>query len=254
MADSHSTGAEFIPPAVSYLRVSPKPKHAQKDPEDDCNSIQVQKSRCERYAELWKYRIVREFIDPDESAGTALHEREKGKLLLEYLSKIDVRVLIVQRIDRLFRDTVDGLLQMSHWERQGVVVHFADQGGCTIDTGTATGRMIFTNLLGQATFERELTAERTSLAMLDYQRRGRRMGGVPPYGKMIDPADPDMYIDNPEEMRAIASMLELRNTGLKEWAIAKRMNDRKIRSRGAGWRGDTIRDILDRYDRDKKSA
>ena len=254
MANSHSNGASILTPAVSYYRVSPKPLHAERPPDDDCNSIAVQKSSCERYANVWQHRLVRQFPDPDSSAGTALHERDKGKELLDYLQKTHIGVLIVQRIDRLFRDTVDGLLQMAHWDRTGVVVHFADQGGCSINTGTATGRLIFTVLLGQATFEREIIGERTSLAMLDYQRRGRRMGGVAPYGKSIDPNDPDRLIDNPVELKAIEAMLNLRAIGMREWATANSLNRMGARGcRGKQWTGETIRDILVRYDCDAKA-
>lgn len=258
MATPQSNGKVHTIPAVSYLRYSPRPVKVKASVadlrEDECDSIPVQKERCKRYAAMWGYEIYKFIEDPDSSAGTALQDREKGAELLKYVQTHQCDHIIVQRIDRLFRNTVDGLETMKFLTNQGIHVHFADEGGNSINTTTSTGRFIFTILLGRATYERELIGERTSIALLDYQRRGKRISKNAPYGKMFDPNNPDWMIDDPKEQNIIGIMLRMRESGWGSQRTATFLDKNGFKGRGYRWNPDHIAEILYRYDQDMRSS
>jgi DNA invertase Pin-like site-specific DNA recombinase len=64
---------------------------------------------------------------------------------------------------------------MNHFKRQGVILHFADQSGCTLDLSTGEGEFMFTILLAAASLEPRRTADRISKAMKHRQDNGQPM-------------------------------------------------------------------------------
>ena len=244
---------EGFTPAVEYCRVSPRPKIEGKE-HDDRDSIPVQHERNQRYAALWNYHLRFRFEDPDSSATTFFQDRDVGKKVLDCFHEWDVHHLIVQRIDRLFRDTVDGLMQMIHWEKQGITVHFSDEGGNCINTSTAWGKRFFTMALADAAYWRDITAERTSTALLSYQRKGRRVSSQPCYGRMIDPIDPTRTLINDAEQRIIADIVALQKVGNGPYQIERLLNKDRVPARGKKWSAFAVKSILNRYWQDQEAA
>ena len=76
--------------------------------------------------------------------------------LLEKLSKGDV--LVVTKLDRFCRTTKEGLQYVDKLSDKGVKVHILNMG---LIEDTAMGRLIVTNLLAFAEFERAMIIERT---------------------------------------------------------------------------------------------
>lgn len=85
--------------------------------------------------------------------------------------------LVVARLDRLGRDTVDVLELLRALDKQGIRVRILNVGA---ETGTANGRMFLTILMAIAEFERELIRERT-LAGLAAARASREKVRTPLY-------------------------------------------------------------------------
>jgi DNA invertase Pin-like site-specific DNA recombinase len=91
------------------------------------------------------------------------------------------------KLDRLFRDAADALVQTRAWDRAGVALHLCDMGGGAVDTSSPMGRMLLTMLSGFAEFERAMIAERTSIAIRHKRDRGEYIGGQAPYGyELVD--------------------------------------------------------------------
>ena len=222
-----------------YARFSPRRN------EEDCESIEVQVDRCVRYAEQLNLEVGRLVTDRSVSGGTPIADREGGSKIVDNIRRGDH--VIAQRVDRMFRDTVDGLSKIREWTNLGVTIHLADQGGCSINCSTAVGRWFITNLLSMAEFEKNLTAEKTSGAMKHHQANGRRMSHHAPYGWEVDEDDRSRLIENKEEQDAIERIVELRSEGMSYGEIAERIWRMGHPSRSGQWHSETVRRIYTRH-------
>jgi DNA invertase Pin-like site-specific DNA recombinase len=90
---------------------------------------------------------------------------------LRYVREGDV--LVVCKLDRLARSTLHLHQIAAELERDGVALRVLDQ---SIDTGTPTGRLLFTMLAAIAQFENELRAERQADGIAAARARGQEMG------------------------------------------------------------------------------
>ncbi len=184
--------------AVIYTRFSPRPVQ-DGDAEriaanEDAESIRLQVDVCHRYAVMKELVVTETIKDPETSARqTPLFEREGGSRLKCLPTGTHV---ICSKLDRVFRSTADGLLTMNYFKKHGIVLHFADQSGCTVELSTGEGEFMFTVLLAAASLEPRRTADRTSKAMKHRQSNGERMTSKQtiPFGYMIDPFDEDRII------------------------------------------------------------
>ena len=213
--------------AIIYSRYSPRPAK-DGDAErvaanEDAESIRLQIDICHRYA-LMKELVVTETIkDPETSARkTPLFEREGGSRLRSLPRGTHV---ICSKLDRVFRSTADGLRTMNHFKKLGIILHFADQSGCTLDLSTGEGEFMFTVMLAAAALEPRRTADRTSKAMKHRQSNGQRMTSAKtiPFGQMVDPNDSSRTIPCPAEIDAIDQAHQLSSLGLSLREIAKRI-------------------------------
>ena len=102
-----------------------------------------------------------------EKHSGASGARPRLKACLEYIREGDV--LVVTRLDRLARSTLH-LCQIGETLKdKGVALHVLDQN---IDTGDATGRLLFNMLGAIGQFETEIRAER----QMDGIQRARMCG------------------------------------------------------------------------------
>jgi DNA invertase Pin-like site-specific DNA recombinase len=213
--------------SIIYTRFSPRPEKVG-DAEriaanEDAESIRLQLDVCHRYA-VMKNLIVTETIkDPETSARqTPLFERNGGSQL-QFLPR--GTHVICSKLDRVFRSTADGLLTMNHFKKQGVIMHFADQSGCTLDLSTGEGEFMFTVLLAAASLEPRRTADRTSKAMKHRQGNGQRMTSAKtiPFGQMADPNDDALTIPCPAELDAVNIACAMKSHGHSLRDIAKEL-------------------------------
>jgi DNA invertase Pin-like site-specific DNA recombinase len=213
--------------AIAYVRVSTQ------EQADHGISLEAQEARIRAYVTMRGLELVKVVIDAGVSAGKyTLDEREGGKLVLAAVRSGLVRHVIALKLDRLFRDAEDALHHTKAWDKAGVSLHLIDLGGASIDTSTAMGRMFLTMMAGFAEMERNLTAERTIAALDRKREKGERLG-VLPYGKCVD-ADGVHLIDHPTEQAVIATVRELRASGLSHRAIAAELNHRGMVNRAGG--------------------
>lgn len=84
--------------------------------------------------------------------------------------------LVIWRLDRLGRSLPHLLEVVADLDRRGV--HLRSLGE-TIDTSSATGRLVFHVMAALAAFERELTAERVAAGVASYRARTGQWGRRP---------------------------------------------------------------------------
>lgn len=226
--------------AALYVRYSPRP-------DDLCESLEVQEDRLRKYFAYLNIPVGPVLRDPETSARhVPLAEREGGAELLRLTTgkHPECRIVGACRLDRLWRDVVDGILTLQLWQSSKVACHFADEGGQSLNTTTATGRFIVNVLLAKAAYEPDLSAERTSQAMLHHQSNGRSMSSIAPYGKTRIGKE---LVLNEEEQANITYIIELhRKHGMGQRAIARWMNASGYRARGKKWSHGLVGRILAR--------
>ena len=106
----------------------------------------------------------------EKRSGT-LHKRSKLQACLEYVREGDT--LVVSRLDRLARSTLHLCQIAEELERKQVNLQVLDQN---IDTGSATGRLLFNMLGAIGQFETELRAERQMDGIQKAKENGVRFG------------------------------------------------------------------------------
>jgi len=149
--------------AIGYVRVSTQ-EQAESRLGLEAQRMTITKWAAERGLELTIY----------EDAGITGTSMAKRPALEQALCAAkDGAVLVAYSMSRFARSTRDMLIIAERLKRQG-----ADLVSLTesIDTTTATGRLVFTLLSALAQFERDLTSERTSAALQALKARGVKLG------------------------------------------------------------------------------
>lgn len=227
-----------------YLRYSPHPKSSE------VHSLEVQEDSVLDYCEKNDLEIADVYREPDTSARVALKNRPKGREMLKRIRREKIKHVVIQKLDRIFRDTRDGLEVLERWEKAGVRLHLADEGGVRLDTGTAVGYMVTCFLLSVASFEPRRLSERTRAGTCHRVKNLKRSHGTPPYGWMQDPDNPDRLIEHAEEQAAIRRIMDLKSLGKSLMEIRNTLKKEGYEPRGADWRVNTIRAIAKRHAED----
>ncbi|VGO16200.1 DNA-invertase hin [Pontiella desulfatans] len=209
-------------PVVIYARKSTDAKLEQK-----INSISVQCASARSYIESQQhagwYALDEELMDNNISGATM--ERPGIKRLKQLILEDKVRIVIVNRLDRISRSLSQFLELMTFFEAHGVSLVSVTQN---INTSTPMGRLMIQIIMGFSEFERELICERVTERMHAARKNGQFLGGRPVLGYNIKPEGRALEIDELEAIRVreIFSMyikqrsvktvaLELRNRGWK---------------------------------------
>lgn len=149
-------------------------------------------------------------------------------------------VLIVYSLSRLARSTRDALDIVDRLHKAGANLVSLSE---SIDTTTAMGKFFFTVLAGLAALERDLIAERTSMAMAHKRSLGEYTGGQPPYGfRVVD----GMVVEDADEQRVIRIVKYKQQRGLNSAEIARRLNEIQVPCRGSVWHAKSVRRVLRR--------
>jgi site-specific DNA recombinase len=155
-----------------YCRVSTEEQRERQ-------SILTQRGFGERYTELHKLVVCRVYADDGVSGTVPLDQRPEGSQVLKdaRLRKFDQ--LLVYKLDRFGRDTLEILSSVAKLEKLGVRVRSMTE---EFDTASATGRLMLTMLSGFATHEREVIRERSVAGTLRLAETSTWLGGIVPYG------------------------------------------------------------------------
>jgi DNA invertase Pin-like site-specific DNA recombinase len=199
------------PRIVAYVRVSTE-KQA-----DSGNSLEAQSAKLNLYCQLHDLDLVAVEVDPGESAGSL--NRPGLQRALERLASFEAEGLLVVKLDRLTRSVRD-LCEL-------VDTYFKD-GTCrlmsvseSVDTSTASGRLVLNILTTVSQWEREAAAERTAAVMSHLKATGKFTGGFPPYGYTLD-EDGNLH-ESAAEQAVIIQARSMRAQGLTLRKIAGRL-------------------------------
>lgn len=148
--------------AAIYARVSTQ--HHGQNPE-------VQLVELRRFCEARGWTIGHEVVDHGHSGGST--SRPGLKSLMTLVRGREVDVVIVARLDRLFRSTRHLLTTVAEFTDLGAEFVSLKEA---IDLSTASGKLLLSILGALGEFEKDLMRERTMAGLAFARARGKRLG------------------------------------------------------------------------------
>ena len=182
--------------------------------------MEVQTERIKAYYTLMGLELTKLLIETDVSGKIPIADRPQGSRIAGLVAGGASHVIAL-KLDRLFRNAADALIQCDEWQRDGVALHLVDMGGTAVNTSSAMGKMMLTMLAGFAEFERATIGERITAA-LRHKKASNRVWNHTPYGKTRTPDG--TLVDATDERAVITEVQGMRSTGMTFQAIADRLN------------------------------
>lgn len=208
-----------------YIRVSTVEQAGGTSPED-------QERRIQAIASLTDAGEPRIWRDVGVSGSVPLGERPAGSEMLDEIARGDV--VVSAKLDRLFRNAEDALVQSRHWREEGIDLVLVDMGTDPVTT-SAAGRLYFGMLAQFAEFERERINERTRDGRDAKRQRGGFIGGHAPTGyRVVGAGKTSFVLPDESEMELVAASRHLSNILVYDRSptrIASRLNEMGYRSR-----------------------
>ena len=218
--------------AFSYLRVSGKGQV-------DGDGFPRQREKIAAWAKSARCQIVREFTEEGISGASELADRPALSGLFSAILGNGVRVVLVEKADRLARDLIVSELLLQQFHDIGVQVIEAESGAdLTAGTDNPSAKLIRQILAAVAEFDKTSIVLKLRAARSRKRREQGRCEGRKPYG------------DRPNEAAVIERMRALRRKPKggqrRSFAeIASILNEEGVLSRtGKPWAPEVVRRIL----------
>jgi DNA invertase Pin-like site-specific DNA recombinase len=219
----------------SYLRVSGKSQV-------DGDGFPRQREKIEAWAKLNRCQIVEEFAEEGVSGTSELADRPALSELFTAILANGVRLVVVEKADRLARDLIVSELLLRQFHEIGVKVVEAESGAdlTAANDDNPTAKLIRQILAAVAEFDKTSIVLKLRAARTRKRREDGRCEGRKPFG------------DRPGEAEAIKRMKALRRKPkggerLSFAEIAATLNAEGVASRtGKPWAGEVVRRILSR--------
>ena len=225
-------------PAVSYLRVSGKGQI-------EGDGFDRQRDAIAHFAARNALDIVAEFRDEGVSGTRELANRPGLAAVIDRLESNGVRIVVVERADRLARDLMINEVIVDQLTRLGARVLTADGADLTTADGDPTRTLIRQVLGAVAQFEKSVIVLKLRAARDRIRRRDGRCEGRKPFGS------------RPSEAAGLERIRQLRRKPkgkprLSIAAIAEELNREGIPTRqGRPWRPSSVHAILQRLTAEK---
>jgi len=195
-------------PVLIYTR-----KSTSVGSDKEANSLTAQRASAESFIKSQKHLgwyDRGEKLDEDNVSGATLN-RPMLNRVKQLIREGKVKVVLINRLDRISRSLSQFLELMEFFEEYGVALVSVTQN---FNTGDSMGRLMIQVIMSFAEFERELIRERVTERMHAARKMGRFIGGRPVLGYNIKPEGRELEIDELEAIRVhaiFALYLELRS-------------------------------------------
>jgi len=165
--------------AVAYLRVSGRGQV-------EGHGFERQRDAIDRYAKLHGLTIAAEYRDEGVSGTKETTDRAGLAALLDRVDANGVRLVLVERADRLARDLVVGEIILGQFRERGVAVVEAESGTDLTqgDQDNPTAKLIRQILGVIAEFEKDVIVLKLRAARDRKRRTEGRCEGRKPYGSL----------------------------------------------------------------------
>jgi len=220
---------------IGYIRVSTD------EQAKDGQSLSIQDLQLHKYCELHGHELIDVIVDDGVSASINLDKRPAGFMLLDRLKDKEADGFVVQRLDRAFRITIDGLLTAELFNKRGLTIHSVNEH---IDTTTAFGKFVLRSMLSMAELERDKISERATETFEGLRDQAKPWGPTP-FG-LVRVGD-KLYRDK-ETWAVREAVISLRDT-LSLRAVCTELQQRDIASPSGGklWHPSTLIGIINNH-------
>lgn len=172
-------------------------KSTDENLDSDFNSLDAQRESAEAYIksqvrEGW-LALPDKYDDGAYSGATM--ERPALQRLLADVRTGRLDVIVVYKIDRLSRSLLDFSRLIEELEQYQVSLVSVTQ---QFDTSTSLGRLSLHMVLSFAQYEREVIAERIRDKMSASRKKGKYVGGIPPFGFDVDRVRKRLIVNHEE--------------------------------------------------------
>lgn len=176
------------------------------------------------------------FYDAAHSGSKDIFERPRGREVWALVQPDDH--IVWAKLDRAFRNQIDGLRTIEMLRQKGVNVHSLD---FNLDTSTSNGRCMLSIMLALGQQGREQISENTSASLQAKKRAGLPYNsGVPIGWKKVGVGRKSRFdIDNAEREQAL-EIVGMRTAGMSYDTIVSLMR-RRLRPNGRQWNRNTAR-------------
>ncbi len=222
---------------VGYVRVS------SEEQAREGVSLAPQAEKVRLYCQLHGLEVLDVVVDAGVSAKSL--DRPGLAQVLALLDSGGAAGVVVYKLDRLTRSLADwsGLIDR-YFGRPGGSSLFSVSD--SIDTRSASGRMVLNVMMTMAQWERETIVERTRGAMAFKRSKGERVSGRIPFGSDLGP-DGRSLVANEAEGLALAEVRRWRSEGWPLRRIAAELETRGVATKTGGrWSHSTVQALLKR--------
>jgi len=221
--------------AVGYVRVSTE------DQAKEGVSLDNQKVKIIAYCQL-KDLELREIVE-DAGISAKNLKRTGVQKVLRLARRKEIDAVVVYKLDRIFRSTVDALETTKAFDKWGVSFDSIEE---TLDTRSAMGRFFFTLTAALAEMERRLIGERTKAALTHKRSKSEKTGGDIPFGYDLTPEG--LLMQNNDEQRVIRIIRKLHGQAFSLRRICSELEreGHKTKRGNAVWHPETIAHIIRR--------
>jgi len=186
--------------AVGYVRVSTE------EQAKGGISLDMQRAKILSYANLEEMDLI-EIVADEGISGCTIKARPGIQRVMKMVRSKEVRSVIIYKLDRLSRNTIEALQIARLMDRKGAALHSITE---KFDTKSAMGRFFFTLMASIAEMERGLIRERIQAAMDMKKEKGEACNNNPKYGyRIVD----DLVVPDRDEERIVQRIRALRAEG-----------------------------------------
>jgi DNA invertase Pin-like site-specific DNA recombinase len=198
---------------------------------------------CSDYAKLHDLEIIKPFREEAVSGTQELINRPALQQLLLELEESDIRVVIIEKLDRLARDVIIQETIIKHLTDRGIeIISVAEPDLCSKDPSRVLIRQIFGAIAG---YDRAMIVSRARAARERIRASGRRCEGPKPYGWEKDGNGSARM--NQAEQDTIALVIRLYAQTKSTLVTAEKLNTLGYKTRrGKGWQAMQVSRILTR--------
>lgn len=199
-----------------YLRVS-----TDEQAKEGHYGLKVQEDRLRQFCASQGFSLDENHVFRDEGYSGSLEAKDRPGLnaMLQAAKDKEFEMLIVYRLDRLFRSQRKLLNALHELVDYGVGFQSSTEA---FDTETPSGRLMLQILGSFAEHERETIRDRMMGGKLRAARDGKWVTGVPPYGYRVDKKTQKL-VAHPEEAEVVKKFYE--------WLVFEKCSLREITRR-----------------------
>jgi DNA invertase Pin-like site-specific DNA recombinase len=216
--------------AIGYIRVSTYEQAREGV------SLESQEQKIRDYCKLKDFEILEILQDAGISAKNL--RRPGAQRVIEMARNKMVDAVVVYKLDRMFRSTVDALETTRLFDKRNVSFHSIEEA---LDSKSAMGKFFFTLTAALAEMEREIIGERTRDVLQRKKANGEVYGHVPFGFKKFK----GKLLNNDGEQKIVQTVLGMRAKGFNFSRISRELNQKGFKTKkGNRWYAQTVKNVV----------